>query len=649
MIEFLGNNVGFIYPVDSSGNIIGGGYENTPINALAARMNGLTNSPPVGERLAYAVQEVSSTGSDTITSITINGVNQISSSVAISGVVATDIAAVAAMVNSSTPASGPNYTIKVQGSTMTWFASPSTGTTANGDAIAYTLTTPSNFTLTAASDTIIHSGSDPSLGYDTRKFMAGTRTFLDPTVTAVKGTLSASAFEITESLNLTGVQGATDIQTVTLTGNTITYTRKQHATLIIVQGGGGNLDVIIGNGATSGDTILLVGAGAGNGFTARDVSVSTTTGENLYLDNQTSYVSEGTPNFISLIYYNDPVNGFVYGETGRTNNTITAGNVRAVAGTALRPGNHEITVPNGGGSFALTPGNTGSSPNGYNNLLLQGSPTLTSGYTVTVDPTDAVAGDQGWISGTGSAIDINGNTLTVCGYSINAQIALTGAWRVDWSYDGSSLHYNLSTDPQKADWIIQSMIADDAVGTAQITDLNVTTAKINDLGVTTAKIDDLAVTTAKIAANAVDQTKLSAALQASLGTGVNVSKITIATGDVLTLNATPVQLVGPQGVGTVVDVLDVVIRHNFIGVAYATNTNVVVRTIGSGGYTFRDTTIISNGYITIQKMIPRSASLGSGAVEMIEDTGIEISVEAGNPTAGTGSIDVYTFWRTITL
>ena len=645
MIEFLGSKVGVIYLVDDSG-AIKEAFENYPDAAMHVRMRSLVNSPTVGERLAFASQTITASAVDTITAITINGVNQIpGSTVAVSAVPATVAGLIAAAVNLRVPASGPNYTMKVDGANMTWYADAGTGDSANGDVIGYTLGTPSNLTITG--DTIIHSGSNPAKIYDDRAFMPGTRVFLDPTPTASTGTLDlATAREITNLLNLTGVQGSSDVQAVTLSNNTITFTRNKQDTLLVVSGGGGNLDAIIGNGQQSGDRIRIIGAGAGNGVTLRDVSVSTTVGENIYLDNAESFTTESTPAFIQFIYYNDPVNGFVYGESGRTGVPITSTSVRAAAATPIRLGNHEITVTGAGGSFALTPGNSGASPNGFNNLLIQGTATLGAGYTVTVDPTDAVAGDFGWISGTGSAITVGGgNNLVICGYTIDAAIALAGAWRVDWTYDGSSLHYNLSIDPQVADWVTTSMIAPLAVDTAALAADSVTSAKIVDGTIVTADLDPANIDLNTVGlAGSISSGLLDASLAASLGNGVKAVSVSLTSADILSLNSTPIVAVAAPGAGVYIEVISASIFYTYLTAVYATHTQVNLRIDTATLSQFVSPGVLAVGS-SVAWRFNSQAPTGS-ANQLIANKALLIETDSGDPTgSGTGTAIVKILYR----
>jgi hypothetical protein len=125
------------------------------------------------------------------------------------------------------------------------------------------------------------------------------------------------------------------------------------------------------------------------------------------------------------------------------------------------------------------------------------------------------------------------------------------------------------------------------------------------------------------------------------GTDISV-KVTVATGSILTANATPVTLVAAQGAGTVIDPISCYVWLDYNSVTYATNT---------------DLTIVCNGYVL--GTIPSFLASGSdqyGKVDLSANTNINqsnqaltLSVSVGNPTAGNSPVYVYLKYRVITL
>jgi len=639
MIETLGNGIGYVYEVDPSGNIVNYWPNNLGIEMYLRSISHM-KAPLAGEKRAFGQQTITTvTGASNITALNINAVDQLGGTVAVTAGNPTQTATdIVAQINATTPGSGPRFTAISQGAVIT-FLSPNSGTAENGFVIAWVDSVPGNVVLTG--DSTIHDGSSPSGTYDTRTVMKGTRTFLNSSTGAAANNLTG-ATEITSIINIRGTQSPTDVQQITASASTITYTRNQQETLLIVQGGV-NVEVINGIGAQAGDKVTIVGYAAGNGFTAIDRTVATAAGKNIVLDAAESYASAGPPDMLNLFYLNDNTLGFVFSD--RQGAAVTTSKVRTAAATPIRLGNHEITVPNGGGSYALTPGNTGASPNGFNNLLLQGSPTLTSGYTVTVDPTDAIAGDQGWISGTGSAIDINGNTLTICGYSINAAIALTGAWKVTWSYDGSNLHYNLDINPQVADWVTTSMIAPLAVDTAALAADSVTSAKIVDGTIVTADLDPAGIDANTVLTPAsISAPLLDASLNTALGSGLKTATLSLSAAQINVLNGTPITIVAAAGSGVYLEAVSAVAVFTWNSVVYLTNLQLNVRTDTAAAPQLICPDIIGEASDTAWKFTEYTPVLSQP--QLIPNKALVVEVDSGDPTnSGDSTVFIYLLYR----
>ena len=124
------------------------------------------------------------------------------------------------------------------------------------------------------------------------------------------------------------------------------------------------------------------------------------------------------------------------------------------------------------------------------------------------------------------------------------------------------------------------------------------------------------------------------------------AKVVIPTAQVLTLNTTPVQLVAAPSAGYAIDLISAVIKSTFNASAYATNTDLQIRAVGSIGKITNDAgalAFISNifGKLTIVE--------DPSADQYIENAGIEIFEPTGNPTAGDSDITVYVTYRIITL
>lgn len=132
-------------------------------------------------------------------------------------------------------------------------------------------------------------------------------------------------------------------------------------------------------------------------------------------------------------------------------------------------------------------------------------------------------------------------------------------------------------------------------------------------------------------------------LDNNLTAGLLKVSYTLSSAQILALNTTPIEVVSAQGAGTVIIVKNIVYRYNFITTAYSTQNG--LRAIYTGGST--DLQIISNILDQTSDIIKGSGL--SSVAEMDENTGISIRVPTADPTAGSGTVDVYVTYEILTL
>ncbi len=196
-------------------------------------------------------------------------------------------------------------------------------------------------------------------------------------------------------------------------------------------------------------------------------------------------------------------------------------------------------------------------------------------------------------------------------------------------------------------------IADSNVTTDKLNDLSVTTGKLDDLSVTTGKmallsattgvINDLAVTTGKVAANAITSAKLDPSV-------LQEANITIATGDVLTLNTTPIQVVAAPASGYALIPVMAVLMLDFNSVAYdgiaagedlefryTNSTGAVLATVETTGFldaTADETRVVATDYTT-------------AAIEPTAAAKIVVWIASGNIATGNSPLKIRMYYRVV--
>jgi hypothetical protein len=130
---------------------------------------------------------------------------------------------------------------------------------------------------------------------------------------------------------------------------------------------------------------------------------------------------------------------------------------------------------------------------------------------------------------------------------------------------------------------------------------------------------------------------------------VQAAELSIPTASVLTLNATPLDIVAAPGAGYAIEVISATYGATYNSVAYATYTQLQLITAGA---TIAQYNIPSGLTFTASgkwQMYQYSSAFGATSTQVIENAALQVKVATGNPTAGNSDIKVYVLYRIITL
>ena len=137
-----------------------------------------------------------------------------------------------------------------------------------------------------------------------------------------------------------------------------------------------------------------------------------------------------------------------------------------------------------------------------------------------------------------------------------------------------------------------------------------------------------------------------ATMSSGLGSTQSVS-VAIGSAQILAGNTTPVQLIAAPGAGLAIIPISAVVKYTYITAAYATNTSQVI---------YLDTLNGSdNALILIQTMLSQAANKSAvrsanSAVDensIIANKALMWAIETGNPTAGSGRLEITVIYTTI--
>lgn len=323
----LGNGIGYIYKIKPSGPIVSV-ERNTVAGVQAMQQMAVTNAPLSAQRSAYAViQVLASGGTGSITSILINGVNQIGAPIVVTStsthVVAEQI--VDAINAYTAPGPGFVFTANKPYGNFPWvyvYSAPANGTAVNGLTPTISVTDPG--IITTATSFI--NGSNDNGVYDD---VFGYQFWMYASPAALPDVLPVGAMDITRFITVRGSNtGIITIDKSVGFGNVLSFLERACDTTQILLDTGGTPAIQLGFIDTAdfveGDILRIRNKVTSRVTTLVDASANVSATPNIYLTDQSPFSLTGF-NSITLQYRYDANLGPIWVETGRsiTNSPIT--------------------------------------------------------------------------------------------------------------------------------------------------------------------------------------------------------------------------------------------------------------------------------------------------------------------------------------
>jgi hypothetical protein len=135
-------------------------------------------------------------------------------------------------------------------------------------------------------------------------------------------------------------------------------------------------------------------------------------------------------------------------------------------------------------------------------------------------------------------------------------------------------------------------------------------------------------------------------MSSGLGSTQSVT-VAIGSAQILAGNTTPVQLIAAPGAGLAIIPISAVVKYTYITAAYATNTT---QSIYFDTLDIEDNRLISISTIlaqTANKSAIVSANSPTNGNSIIANKALMWAIETGNPTAGSGRLDITVIYTTI--
>ncbi|GAG67338.1 unnamed protein product [marine sediment metagenome] len=117
----------------------------------------------------------------------------------------------------------------------------------------------------------------------------------------------------------------------------------------------------------------------------------------------------------------------------------------------------------------------------------------------------------------------------------------------------------------------------------------------------------------------------------------------VSSAEILTLNSVPLELVEAPGTGSILMPITAIVKYYYGTIVYATNLNLIIL-LDNGTIVLNFNNLISLGADTVM-----FSGTGTLAPAQLENEGIELSVQTGDPTAGDGTLVVHLWYINIVL
>ena len=140
------------------------------------------------------------------------------------------------------------------------------------------------------------------------------------------------------------------------------------------------------------------------------------------------------------------------------------------------------------------------------------------------------------------------------------------------------------------------------------------------------------------------------AARANLGVDRQTLAVTVATGEILALNATPKELIPAQGVGTHIIVDEIVVLNEFASVAYVVNAAGLSVRYTDGTGVVIGTLTQAFGQLAVSGVAQIGGVSIDGATNKIPaNAAVVLFADASDPTTGDGAFKVSVSYRVVTF
>lgn len=443
---------------------------------------------------------------------------------------------------------------------------------------------------------------DPDTGY---------RFYLDLAAVAARYELTGAETEISKYILNPGINGKWGWQETAIVAGVATFTRERAITYLILDGEAAAADDLVTltvTGRVKGDLVVIAIENESHAITIKNTG-------NILLRESLDAVLNKFGKTITLIW-----DSFTEKWTEVFRNIAPAPNFETLRLEGIpfpKPGVLTLVLDDAGGTINLDPDND----EGIVEVIGDGAPVvLTSNWTITGGGTP-ITGDKFYVNLQGS-IDLNGNTLTIFGYSVPSGLALDGEILVMGYYDGAGW-VGIPMPQMTARFVQGSNIVLQTITQSHLANASVGAAQIID---------------GSVGPDAID---VGYELDGFIA-------LIIDDPDVLTLNSAPIELIPAPGANKIIELVHAVIFIDFVTTPYATNLELQLITNTASVPQLKLANALNASGDSWRKLLPKEIT-DAGDSMMAVNQPVNVTVANGDPTAGDSPVYVFAWYKTIEL
>jgi hypothetical protein len=127
------------------------------------------------------------------------------------------------------------------------------------------------------------------------------------------------------------------------------------------------------------------------------------------------------------------------------------------------------------------------------------------------------------------------------------------------------------------------------------------------------------------------------------------ASLSLTSAEILTLNTTPITIVAAPGAGKYIEVISATGEYTFITAAYTANTVLQLINTGATNPIAINQAILTGTVNLIYQFNVAASTTQVTATQILTNTALQVKVQTGNPSLGSGTVKIKVLYRIVTI